>query len=84
MLSAAVPSSEVLMVRRVWGIVAAVWAMMAASRLSVLALPGRARQVAHCDAHVPGAATVTARAGVSIVAGWSTTTSRCLLQLRRS
>ena len=40
MLSAAVSSSEVLMARRVWGMVLAAWAMTAASLASVLALPG--------------------------------------------
>ena len=37
---AAASSSEVLMARRVWGMVLAAWAMTAASLASVLALPG--------------------------------------------
>ncbi len=74
MLSAAVSSSEVLMARRVWSIVVAVWAMAAASRLSVLALPGDRSAMRRIDS--PGRqptispmswATATARA--PIVAG---------------
>ena len=59
----AASSSAAVTSRRVWGIVAAAWAITAASRLSVLAVPGvrsamrridTPRQVAHRDARVSG------------------------------
>ena len=78
----AASSSAAVTSRRVWGMVRAAWAMTAASRLSVLALPGvrsamrridTPRQVAHRDAHVSGNRHAP---GAPMVAGWSTTTSR--------
>ena len=78
----AASSSAAVTSRRVWGMVRAAWAMTAASRLSVLALPGvrsamrridTPRQVAHRDARVSGNRHAP---GAPMVAGWSTTTSR--------